>query len=636
MVEKKKPNIDKEYLKKLAEKIKQQKEERAKKTGNSVAPPEFASKPPVPPVLLDDDEEDEMAAEKTAIIDLASLSGNSADAKLTLVDGKDAGKSLDITRDEIFAGRSLDNDFVISDISVSRKHFKIVRNGDAFTVSDMGSGNGIRVNGEKTSSKILYHNDVISAGARNVKFEILNEEIRKKYSKSFVDENAEGVYVAKGGSKAAWVVVLLLVAVIGVGAYLVVPILTQQKGLTEQENFEYNDLKLGKILDDLHEKNLSFEQKKSNLEKAQKLLYKLLATKQNSKSLQNKSDEIRKEKEYAETFELAKKNYELAKKSNLPEKIKQAEESLRKIPMTSFFFQNVIDLLGKDKVFAWLTEDATKYIKTKNADKATEIIAYMKEADPTNPNISKIEGLMQNSLGQQSVEIAKKRLEEKRLKKQKMLEEKQKRMAALRAKKAGKKVVKRKVAPKPKKKKVKKIVKKVAPKPVKKTDPFAVSGDSSDSYSMDDIDNVVDLFRDKKFKEAYKKIKKIAKNSDGKVKKKAAKMMIAIKKFNKFLIGAKKPNRKQRLFIKVCKKYDRIITGGDLSDYLSGLKKSSSSSKSASPEDIKKAKKLYMEGRSMRESDPETAREKLEKVLELVPSNNKYYKKAKKVLRKLD
>ena len=629
MAEKKKPNIDKEYLKKLAEKIKQQKEERAKKTGNTT-PPEFTSKPPVPPVLMDDDEEDEMAAEKTAIIDLASLSGNSSDAKLTLVDGKDAGKSLDITRDEIFARRSLDNDFVISDISVSRKHFKIVRNGDAFTVSDMGSGNGIRVNGEKTSNKILYHNDVISAGARTIKFEILNEEIRKKYSN---DEKVENVYVAKGGSKAAWVAVLFLIAVIGVGAYFVIPILTQQKGLTEQENFEYNDLKLGKILDDLHEKNLTFTQKRNNLEKAQKLLYKLLATKQNSKSLQKKSDEIRKEKEYAEIFELAKKNYELAKQSNLKEKIESSEKSFRKIPMTSFFFQNVIDLLGKEKVFAWLADDAKKYIKTKNADKATEIIAFMKEADSNNPEIAKIEGLMQNSLGQQSIEIAKKKLAEKRLKKQKILEEKKRRMEALRAKKAGKKIVKSRKSPK-KITKHKKIVKKI-PKPTKKVDPFAESEDSSDSYSMDDIDTVIDLFRDKKFEKAYKKIKKIVKKSDGKIKEKAKKLMINIKKFNRFLIGAKKSTSKQAAFIKVCKKYDNKITGGDLSDYLSSLKKSSTPKK-ASKEEIKKAKKLYMEGRSMRESDPETAREKLEKVLEIVPPSNKYYKKAKKVLRKMD
>ncbi|HPA56576.1 MAG TPA: hypothetical protein PLT70_04010, partial [bacterium] len=69
-----KPTIDKEYLKKLAEKIKA---EKARKESLQKKPENESTTPPPPPMasisptlLDDDDEEEDMAAEKTAIIDL--------------------------------------------------------------------------------------------------------------------------------------------------------------------------------------------------------------------------------------------------------------------------------------------------------------------------------------------------------------------------------------------------------------------------------------------------------------------------------------------------------------------------------------------------------------------------------------
>ncbi|HQJ61655.1 MAG TPA: hypothetical protein PKV35_11700, partial [bacterium] len=85
-----KPTIDKEYLKKLAEKIKA---EKARKESLQKKPENESTTPPPPPMasisptlLDDDDEEEDMAAEKTAIIDLTALSGHTADARLTILD----------------------------------------------------------------------------------------------------------------------------------------------------------------------------------------------------------------------------------------------------------------------------------------------------------------------------------------------------------------------------------------------------------------------------------------------------------------------------------------------------------------------------------------------------------------------
>ena len=65
-----KPTIDKEYLKKLAEKIKAEKarkEALGKKSDSIPTPPPISS---ISSKYLDDEDDEEMASEKTAIIDL--------------------------------------------------------------------------------------------------------------------------------------------------------------------------------------------------------------------------------------------------------------------------------------------------------------------------------------------------------------------------------------------------------------------------------------------------------------------------------------------------------------------------------------------------------------------------------------
>ena len=220
-----KPTIDKEYLKKLAEKIKAEKarkEALGKKADTEPTPPSIAS---ISSKYLSDDDDEEIASEKTAIIDLSALSGHAADAKLTIVDGKDSGKNIEITKDEILAGRSLDNDFVISDISVSRKHFKIKKEGERFVISDMGSGNGIKVNGSKTTSTTLSDGDIISVGARQIKFEILNPDLKPKVQAQRVTkQNLQPAYdveeddePVKKGSSPLVLVAIIVVILIGIG-----------------------------------------------------------------------------------------------------------------------------------------------------------------------------------------------------------------------------------------------------------------------------------------------------------------------------------------------------------------------------------------------------------------------------------
>lgn len=337
-----KPTIDKEYLKKLAEKIKAEKarkEALGKKADTEPTPPSIAS---ISSKYLSDDDDEEIASEKTAIIDLSALSGHAADAKLTIVDGKDSGKNIEITKDEILAGRSLDNDFVISDISVSRKHFKIKKEGERFVISDMGSGNGIKVNGSKTASTTLSDGDIISVGARQIKFEILNPDLKPKVQAQRVTkQNLQPAYdveeddePVKKGSSPLVLIAIIVVILIGIGgvAYFMLFDNQNSKPKTTAVSASFGENDKASIEKLIYAKDLK------NAEKA-------LLTANDKTSGDNPYKSwineqlvlIGKEKPNQMTFENAKK---IIQKN--PE---EAERNLKSIPSSSIFYKDAQNLL---------------------------------------------------------------------------------------------------------------------------------------------------------------------------------------------------------------------------------------------------------------------------------------------------
>lgn len=48
-----------------------------------------------------------------------------------------------------------------------------------------------------------------------------------------------------------------------------------------------------------------------------------------------------------------------------------------------------------------------------------------------------------------------------------------------------------------------------------------------------------------------------------------------------------------------------------------------------------RAKELYLEGRALRQEDPETAKEKFQEIMRIVPKTSEYYKKAFKAFNKI-
>jgi predicted component of type VI protein secretion system len=85
-------------------------------------------------------------------------------ALLVVTQGPNAGARFLLDLDVITAGRSVDSDIFLDDVTVSRAHAEFRRAGDAFAIVDLGSLNGTYVNGERVDEARLRGGDAIQIG----------------------------------------------------------------------------------------------------------------------------------------------------------------------------------------------------------------------------------------------------------------------------------------------------------------------------------------------------------------------------------------------------------------------------------------------------------------------------------------
>ena len=67
-------------------------------------------------------------------------------------------------------GRSPECDIFLDDVTVSRRHAEIVREGDEFTIRDLGSLNGTYVNRRRIESAALEDDDEVQIGKYRLTF----------------------------------------------------------------------------------------------------------------------------------------------------------------------------------------------------------------------------------------------------------------------------------------------------------------------------------------------------------------------------------------------------------------------------------------------------------------------------------
>ena len=73
-------------------------------------------------------------------------------------------RSFSITRDMTVVGRREDCDLRIPLGDVSRKHCRLVRDGDSLRLEDLGSSNGTYLNGQRVQEAVLNPGDSVQVG----------------------------------------------------------------------------------------------------------------------------------------------------------------------------------------------------------------------------------------------------------------------------------------------------------------------------------------------------------------------------------------------------------------------------------------------------------------------------------------
>jgi pSer/pThr/pTyr-binding forkhead associated (FHA) protein len=104
-----------------------------------------------------------IAAAPTGIVASGRVDG--LRATLTCLKGPENGQVLQLTTGTYTIGRARENEFVLKDIAASRKHLQIDVDGAGARMTDLGSGNGTKVNGKRTASVALRHGDTIEIGS---------------------------------------------------------------------------------------------------------------------------------------------------------------------------------------------------------------------------------------------------------------------------------------------------------------------------------------------------------------------------------------------------------------------------------------------------------------------------------------
>ncbi len=103
---------------------------------------------------------------------VAALTQPAGYGKLVVVSSNFAGKELDLTRPQMIIGRTDENDLVINHRSISRNHAKVTRDPETgrYTISDLQSSNGVRVNGQDYGKVELRRGDTVDLGHVRLRF----------------------------------------------------------------------------------------------------------------------------------------------------------------------------------------------------------------------------------------------------------------------------------------------------------------------------------------------------------------------------------------------------------------------------------------------------------------------------------
>lgn len=98
---------------------------------------------------------------------------------LIIISGQHVGKCYHLDADELVAGRSPDSSIWIEDNAISRKHFRIRREGQVFLIEDLNSTNGTYLNNRRIKSAVIKAGDKIQISKETIiQFDYFDENRR--------------------------------------------------------------------------------------------------------------------------------------------------------------------------------------------------------------------------------------------------------------------------------------------------------------------------------------------------------------------------------------------------------------------------------------------------------------------------
>ena len=81
------------------------------------------------------------------------------------------GRRREVKERRVVIGRSRDCDIQLADANVSRRHAELRQEGASYWIVDLGSTNGMEVNGKRVKRAKLRHGDTITLGSTELTFE---------------------------------------------------------------------------------------------------------------------------------------------------------------------------------------------------------------------------------------------------------------------------------------------------------------------------------------------------------------------------------------------------------------------------------------------------------------------------------
>ncbi len=134
--------------------------------------------------------------------------------RLVVVSSNLAGQEYVIDRREAIVGRTDENDVVVNHRSISRNHAKIIVRDGVFTVIDLASSNGVRINGEAFGTAGLVNGDILQLGHVKLRF------VAPGDTYVFTPADVSDVELDAGPSTARLVLIALLLVAVAVAAFL--------------------------------------------------------------------------------------------------------------------------------------------------------------------------------------------------------------------------------------------------------------------------------------------------------------------------------------------------------------------------------------------------------------------------------